>query len=83
MHAITYITFPLALLFLLLQQWLAAAVFLALTIVAAAVDLLLERRQPAAAPVSRLRRVASLAHFGIIAGLATAAAVTMVSIAWW
>ena len=83
MDVIIYITFPLAFLFLLLQQWGIASIFLAMTIVAAAVGLALEQRRPATAPASRLRKAAGLAYLAILAGLAITAAVTMISIAWW
>ena len=85
MDVIIYVTFPLAFLFLLLQQWWIAAVLLATSIVAAAVGLALEQRRSAtaSAPASRIRKAAGLAHLAILAGLAITAAVTMVAIAWW
>ena len=83
LDVIIYITFPLAFLFLLLQQWWIASISLAMTIVAAAVGLALEQRRPAPAPASRLRKAAGLAYLAILAGLAITAAVTMISIAWW
>lgn len=83
MDVIICATFPLAFLFLLLQQWWIAAVLLATSFVAAAVSLALERRRPAPAPASRIRKAAGLAHLAILAGLAITAAVTMIAIAWW
>ena len=83
MDVIIYITFPLAFLFLLLQQWWIAGILLATTMGAAAVGLALGRRRPAPAPASRIGRAAGLAYLAILAGLAITAAVTMVSIAWW
>ena len=83
MDVIIYITFPLAFLFFLLQHWWIAAVLLATSIVSAAVGLALEHRRPAPAPASRLRKAAGFAYLAILAGLAIAAAVTMITIAWW
>lgn len=83
-YVIVSITIPLALLFLLLQQSAAAGVCLAVTAAAAGGDLLARRRSalPATAPPSRGARIAVAVHLAIIGGLAVAAFLTMVSIAW-